>query len=105
MTSASNRRVGVRWRDLPSPEHYFSLVGVTLTGSGEWRNARCPFHDDRRPSMRVHLVSGAFVCFGCGAKGGNVLAFHRRYLDSDAETAARDLGAWGEDPIHRGGAA
>lgn len=29
--------------------------------------ARCPFHDDRHPSMKLNR--DYFYCFGCGASG------------------------------------
>lgn len=32
--------------------------------------ACCPFHDERNPSFSVNKVSGSFVCFACGEKGG-----------------------------------
>ena len=36
----------------------------------------CPFHPDRRPgSFHVNLDSGAFRCFSCGARGGDIIAF------------------------------
>ena len=36
----------------------------------------CPFHDDRsRGNFRVHTETGAYVCFACGAKGSDVVAF------------------------------
>ena len=36
----------------------------------------CPFHADRRPgSFFVNTDSGAFRCFACDAKGGDVVAF------------------------------
>jgi len=36
----------------------------------------CPFHVDRRPgSFKVHLERGAFVCYSCGAHGGDVIAY------------------------------
>lgn len=31
---------------------------------------RCPFHEDRRPSLSVDLDKGVFHCFGCGTGGG-----------------------------------
>jgi len=31
---------------------------------------RCPFHDDRTPSLSVDLDRGVFHCFGCGEGGG-----------------------------------
>jgi hypothetical protein len=36
----------------------------------------CPFHPDTRPnSFFVNLSTGGYVCFSCGAKGGDMLAF------------------------------
>ena len=36
----------------------------------------CPFHDDHSSgSFWIHLESGAYKCFSCGAKGGDIIAF------------------------------
>ena len=40
-------------------EHY----GIECNRNGM---ARCPFHDDRTPSMKL---DARFHCFGCGADG------------------------------------
>jgi DNA primase len=38
----------------------------------------CPFHDDRHTGdFRVELDSGAFICFACEAKGGDIIDFLR----------------------------
>ena len=36
----------------------------------EW-NVVCPFHEDDRPSMRVNVIKGIYICFAnsCGCKG------------------------------------
>lgn len=37
---------------------------------------RCPFHDDHSPgSFKINLENGAFVCFSCGCKGGDIIRF------------------------------
>ena len=36
--------------------------------------ARCPFHDDKNPSLVVYVKTQSFYCFGCGA-GGGVIKF------------------------------
>lgn len=48
----------------------------TPRGSG-WRDGGlCPFHNDKRPgSFRLNFESGAFICFSCGTKGGDIIAF------------------------------
>ncbi len=79
---------------LRNPESYYADEGVKLLGRGAWRDALCPFHKDSKPSMRVFFETGAFRCMACGARGGDVLAFHMlrhglRFID-----AAKALGAW-----------
>ena len=49
--------------------------------------AVCPFHDDRRPSMKVDET---FYCFGCGATG-DVIAFTSRLFGIAPASAARKL--------------
>lgn len=48
--------------------------GLKLSGRGRQQKLRCPFHDDRRPSLSIDLEKGVFHCFGCQAKG-NALEF------------------------------
>lgn len=43
--------------------------GIAVQGTGAHRMARCPFHDDKRPSLGVFLDTNRFFCFGCGANG------------------------------------
>lgn len=79
---------------LPAPVAYFDSIGLKLLGRGAWRTAICPFHDDTRPSLRVHYAQGAFRCMACGAHGGDVLAFHRQRTGHAFLQATRELGAW-----------
>ena len=37
---------------------------------------RCPFHDDRNPSLAVYTETNTFHCFGC-FKHGDVITFLR----------------------------
>ena len=45
--------------------------------SHEWVEAGlCPFHEDRSAgSFWIRLENGAYNCFSCGAKGGDIIAF------------------------------
>ena len=79
---------------LPTPADYYREQGLNLTGGGEWKSAVCPFHDDTRPSLRVRLDTGAFRCMACGAKGGDVLAFHMQRHGLTFIEGAKALGAW-----------
>lgn len=79
---------------LPSSLEYYPAQGIKLRGQGAWRDAVCPFHEDTRPSLRIRVETGAFRCMVCGARGGDVLAFHRRLNGFGFVEAARALGAW-----------
>lgn len=47
------------------------------TKSRGWAEAGlCPFHNDNNAgSFRVNLQNGAYKCFSCEAKGGDIIAF------------------------------
>ncbi len=94
-------RFALRRERLPEPAAYYRDQGLTLSGRGEWRSARCPFHDDRHPSLRVDLARGAFRCMACGAHGGDVLAFHQQRHGLRFIEAAMELGAWQATPPRR----
>lgn len=79
---------------LPDPLHYFTeREGLRLFGHKEWRSALCCFHSDSRPSLRLNVGTGAYRCMACGARGGDVLDFHRARHELGFVEAARDLGA------------
>src|SRR5436309_9743938 len=60
--------------------------GLALLGHGEQAKARCPFHDDERPSCSVNLERRIFHCHAgsCGVSG-NVLEFVHRMETKDGE--------------------
>jgi hypothetical protein len=59
-----------------------------------WAATRCPFHQSRsEKSFSVH-IDGAFFCFGCGVKGGDIVAFVRLRDHCDFPSACRSLGCW-----------
>ncbi len=91
---------------LPDPQAYYEGQGLVLQKGGkQWRTTRCAFHGGS-DSMRVHLPSGAFVCMACcGARGGDVLAYHMAAHGLDFVEAAQALGAWREDPAQGHGKA
>lgn len=79
---------------LPNPGEYYRSQGLNITGGAEWKSAICPFHPDKKPSLRLRLDSGGFRCMVCGVHGGDVLAFHMQRYNLNFVTAARALGAW-----------
>src|SRR5215212_7179753 len=81
---------------LPDPADYYKKHLDKLHRRGDWADARCPLHEDNNPSLSVNLDHGGYLCRGCGARGGDVLAFHMRLKALDFKSAAQDLGAWGK---------
>jgi hypothetical protein len=82
---------------LPDPQTYYESQGLVLTKGKKWVTTSCTFHGGS-DSMRVNLVSGAFSCMaGCGAKGGDVLSYHRALHQGDFISACKDLGCWIDD--------
>lgn len=83
---------------LPDPLTYYEGQGLTFQErKGKWRTTGCAFHGGNR--MRINTQTGAFVCMsGCGAKGGDLLAYQMAAQGQDFVTAAKALGAWQDDP-------
>jgi hypothetical protein len=82
---------------LPEPTSYFEAEGLKLVGKGKWRTTSCNFHGGS-DSLRVNVATGAWVCMaGCGARGGDVLAYHMAAHGFDFVSAAKALGAWTDD--------
>jgi hypothetical protein len=79
---------------LPEPLDYYRRHLHALRIGGDWASTRCPFHDDRNPSLSVNITHGGFICHACGASGRDVLAFHMQLNGMDFITAAKDLGTW-----------
>ena len=82
---------------LPDPLSYYETQGLKLIGGGEWRTTRCAFHGGS-DSMRIVVKSGGFKCMAeCGARGGDVVAYHMAAHSLSFVEAAKDLGAWIND--------
>jgi len=83
--------------NLPDPVSYFESEGLKLTSKGKWRTTACIFHGGRS-TMRINSANGAWVCMAlCGARGGDVLAYHMAAHGMDFIEAAKALGAWQDD--------
>ncbi len=83
---------------LPDPVSYYEAQGLKFRErNGKWRTTECRFHGGS-DSLRVNTQTGAFACMaGCGARGGDVLAYEMATTGDDFVTAAKSLGAWIED--------
>jgi hypothetical protein len=70
----------------------FERYGHQLRRVGaEWMT-RCPFHEDRRPSLRVRSAKGMWYCDPCGV-GGDGLGFVMRLKGIDFAGAVREVAA------------
>ena len=84
-------------RNLPDAVTFYESRGLVLTGRGKWRTTSCTFHGGS-DSMRINIDSGAFCCMaGCGARGGDVLAYHMADAGDQFIEAAKALGCWIDD--------
>lgn len=93
----SDDRAAEAKRRYPPAEFYRAeLPGMpTPRRADDWVDGGlCPFHDDRHAgNFRVHLGSGAYTCFACEAKGGDVLDFvQARYSLSFPQALDKLLG-------------
>jgi hypothetical protein len=88
---------------LPDPVSYYESQGLIFKRSGPapWRTTECRFHGGS-DSMRIKVGSGTFVCMACGARGGDVLAYHMAAHGLGFVEAAKLLNAWaGDDRAER----
>lgn len=93
--------MGLLRDNLPDPVGYFESLGLVLQPGRAWRTTRCDFHGGS-DSLRINVQTGAWVCMaGCGAKGGDVLAYQMQFYDEPFIQAAKALGAWQDDPRDR----
>ena len=84
---------------LPDPLDYYAVTaGLVLKGpkSSKWKTTACTFHGGS-DSMRIHTERGAFMCMSCGAKGGDLLAYHMAANGLSFVEAAKALDAYQED--------
>lgn len=50
----------------------------------------CPFHQDRRPSMKIYPDGRGYYCFSCGS-GGDQVKLVAQYRDIGSYEAAKEL--------------
>jgi DNA primase len=76
------------------------VIGATLELQPQGRNfvARCPWHDDRRPSMTVNQERQTWKCWPCDI-GGDVFSFVMRRDGVDFPAAIRTLAELAGIPV------
>lgn len=58
----------------------------------------CPFHADKKPSLKIYQNGKGFYCFTCGI-GGDLIKFAALYRNTNNTGAARELAAAFNVPI------
>jgi len=81
---------------LPPPKTFYEReLGKLTRPSRGWSRGNCPFHTSKsKMSFSANLATGGFYCFGCNAKGGDVLDFVKLRDKVDFKRAAQLFGAW-----------
>jgi hypothetical protein len=84
---------------LPPPQSFYEreLGPLSRPDRRGWARPKrgCPFHNSKsKRSFYIQSQTGGFVCFQCGAKGGDVLDFVKLRDHLSFKQAAQMLGAW-----------
>jgi hypothetical protein len=74
--SLLSKRIERIKREIPIEQVIEEYVQLRPVSQGATLLGRCPFHDDRIPSLAVYPATGTFHCFGCRAHG-DVIDFVR----------------------------
>jgi len=71
-------------------DSYLAKLDRPVVKSGSGHAARCPFHDDKSPSMSVNLERQVWYCHACGF-GGSVIDMEMRRTGTGIKDAMRNL--------------
>jgi DNA primase len=76
------RNQAKRIKESVSPQEFYREELPTMPpprrNTGWVGGGLCPFHDDHNTgNFRVNLDTGAYFCFACGARGGDIIDFIR----------------------------
>lgn len=82
---------------LPTPAAYYKDQFPKMKIKSEWVTVQCCFHDDGTPSLGLNMENGHFRCHSCGAKGGDIIAFHMRLNNLGFCKAVSVLGGWRDE--------
>lgn len=92
----ANRYIDVsQIKERINPIEFYQCEGQELSnkGQGSWKLAGlCPFHADKYAgSFYIHNDNGAFRCFSCDARGGDIIAFTQQKYEISFKEALDKL--------------
>jgi DNA primase len=67
-------------------------LGLEPKRAGKEWVVRCPFHDDRTPSLSINQSKGVWHCFSCGS-GGDVISLIQGVKRLGFADAVKELAA------------
>jgi len=75
------------------PLTFLENNGVVVSKkTGAWRGGGlCPFHDDTKKGSFFVSDTGGFMCFSCGERGGDIIAFHMLLNNVDFIVACKEI--------------
>jgi len=83
---------------LPKMHRVVECYGYKISRHGYMK---CPFHNEKTPSLKIYPEGKGFYCFGCGA-GGSVIDFVMKLFSLDFHEALKrinnDFGGIAETP-------
>jgi CHC2 zinc finger len=82
----------------PAATFYEAELGrLTRPNRKGWYQANCPFHKSKSgKSFAVNSETGAFHCWGCDARGGDIVDFVMLRNSLSFKEACQQLGCWDE---------
>ncbi len=84
-----------RIKDAIEPKEFYENEGQEIKNRGKdsWKLAGlCPFHADQHVgSFYIHSDNGAFRCFSCDAKGGDIITFTQKKYEMSFKEAILKL--------------
>lgn len=86
--------------ELPPPTLFYpaELGKFSRPNRKGWCLANCPFHNSKSgKSFAINIETGGFRCWGCDARGGDIVDFLRRRYGLSFKEACQQLGCWDED--------
>ena len=89
----------VKSRVLGNVRSYYDLLFGKGSKAGTSIQYKCPFHDDRSPSLSVSIATGGWKCHAasCG-ESGDIFSAWEKKKGSNFLTALREIAEWAGDP-------
>ena len=82
---------------LPAPRAFYETEVGKLSRPNRkgWCLANCPSHNSKSlRSFAINIETGAFRCWGCDSRGGDIVDFLQYRYNLSFKQACQQLGVW-----------